>query len=83
MVPIRLVAEGLGAKIEWLEESRTVTIKSGSQTLSFTIGQLLEGMDAPATIINFRTLVPLRYVSENLGARVLWFADTRAIEIIK
>lgn len=83
MVPIRLIAEGLGAKVEWLEESRTVNIKSGSKTLSFAIGQLLEGMDTPATIINFRTMVPLRYVSENLGARVLWFADTRNIEIIK
>lgn len=83
MVPIRLIAEGLGAQVEWLEESRSVTINSGSKTLSFVIGQLLEGMDTPATILNFRTMVPLRYVSENLGARVMWFSDTRRIEIIK
>ncbi|NLT94778.1 MAG: DUF4430 domain-containing protein, partial [Clostridia bacterium] len=83
MVPIRLIAEGLGAKVEWLEDSRMVAIKSGPKTLSFAIGQLVEGMDTPAVILNLRTMVPLRYVSENLGARVLWFDDTKTIEIIK
>jgi len=83
MVPIRLIAEGLGAQVEWLKETNTVNIKSDSIIISLTIGQLLAGMDTPAMILNYRTMVPLRYISENLGARVMWFAATQTIEIIK
>lgn len=83
MVPIRLIAEALGAQVEWLEEINTVTIKLGAKTISFTIGELLTGMDTPAMMLNYRTMVPLRYISENLGARVMWFDETQKIEIIK
>ncbi len=37
----------------------------------------------PARIIEGRTMVPVRHVSEQLGATVTYFADTRKIEIIK
>lgn len=40
-------------------------------------------MDVPAMIENGRTLVPIRYVSENLGSNVLWFPSSKKIEIVK
>lgn len=39
--------------------------------------------DVPATIINGRTLVPVRAISENMGAEVFWDSDTQSIDIIK
>ncbi|MDR0469107.1 MAG: copper amine oxidase N-terminal domain-containing protein [Peptococcaceae bacterium] len=48
-----------------------------------TIGETAPGMDVPAMIINDRTMVPLRYVSEMLGCEVVWNPDTRSINITK
>ena len=39
-------------------------------------------LDAPAFIENSRTYLPLRFVSENLGATVSWDNDTRKVTIV-
>ncbi len=83
MVPIRMIAETLGAEVEWLAAQNTVTIEQEGKVISLAIGELLPGLDTPATIINGRTMVPLRYISENLGATVTWFGLTETIEIVK
>ncbi|MDN5322999.1 MAG: hypothetical protein PWQ67_1453, partial [Clostridia bacterium] len=83
MVPVRLIAETLGADVNWIDETRTVEIILKGKKLSLVIGENLPEMDTSATIVNNRTLVPLRYVSENLGANVMWFPSTRKIEIVK
>jgi hypothetical protein len=41
------------------------------------------GMEVPAMIINDRTMVPLRYISEALGCEVVWNPDTQTIDIVK
>ena len=87
LVPIRAVAEGLGFSVGWDEESRTVDI-SGINEIILTIdsgtasvnGEEVS-LDAPARIIDGRTLVPLRFVSENLGAEVSWDADSETVSI--
>lgn len=83
LVPIRVVAETLGAKVDWNNDTQTVTITLDGKVLTMTLGQLIEGMDVPAQAMNGRTLVPLRYVSEKLGAYVMWFGEAQRIEIIK
>ena len=40
-------------------------------------------MDVPARIVNSRTMVPVRFISEFFGARVSWDGATRSVEIIK
>ncbi len=79
MVPIRFVSEKLGAIVDWNEASRTVTIKSKATTLAMTIDSnavLQNGttgyMDTTAVIKQNRTMVPLRFISEYLGAKVDW-----------
>jgi hypothetical protein len=47
------------------------------------IGQTGPGLDVPAQIVNSRTMVPLRYISESLGADVQWFPESRSVEIKK
>ena len=75
LVPARAVFEaGLGAVVEWEEESRTVYIQYGDRHIFLLIGShiiivnghLME-MPIPAQIINGNTMIPLRAVAENLG----------------
>lgn len=69
--------------MEWREDTRTVGIKLDGRVLSLVIGQTGPGLDVPAQIVNDRTVAPLRYVSESLGAYVKWFPGERKIEIIR
>ena len=81
MVPLRFIAEALGAEVSWNGETRTAIVNLDDTTLYVTIGELTLGMDVPAVIINERTMAPLRYISESLGAEVDWDPDTGRIDI--
>ncbi|QZY54095.1 immunoglobulin-like domain-containing protein [Crassaminicella profunda] len=83
MIPIRFVAENLGADVKWIEKSKTIVINYEGKIFSMVIGKPIEGFDTSATISNNRTLVPLRYVSEKLGATVMWFPGEDGVKIIK
>jgi len=91
LVPLRFIAEALGAEVDWTPASAgrplIVHMTQGSQTLNIPIREITPelaalGMDVPAQIMNGRTLVPLRFISEFFGAVVSWDAATRGIEII-
>ena len=82
-VPIRFIAEKLGAQIEFLSETNQVSIKTPEKTIYLPIGRITAELTNPAIIIDGRTMVPVRYVSEQLGAIVNYFADSRRIEIVK
>jgi hypothetical protein len=83
MVPLRFIAESLGATVQWLEESRSVKIRLGEKLLQLVVEETVPGLDTPPTIKGGRVLVPLRFVSETLGARVTWFSSTQRIEIVR
>jgi len=75
MVPIRAVAEGLGATVNYA--NRTVSFSRGGKTVRLFVGSndaVVDGqsvtMSATPVIRNNRTYVPLRFVSENLGVTV-------------
>lgn len=79
LVPIRVVSEGLGAQVSWDNPSQTVTVKKGSVALkmvanktTYTKNGVNKTMDVPVKVIKNRTLVPIRVVSEDLGAGVQW-----------
>ncbi len=86
IVPVRFVATGLGAYVSWDGQTQTVTISKGSDTIKLTIGekqatkngQVLT-FDTSASIVNSRTMVPLRFVSEGLGAYVAWDGATKTV----
>ncbi|MBI2874675.1 MAG: hypothetical protein HYY09_06275 [Firmicutes bacterium] len=88
LVPMRAILEAVDAKVAWDAKTRTVTASKQGITLILTIGNgsaLVNGketpLDVPARILEGRTLVPLRFVSENLGERVTWNPETRTISI--
>ena len=88
IVPMRKIFEVLGASVDWSEETSTVTARKDKTEISLTIGSnimLKNGkkieLDVPAKVINDRTLVPIRAVSEGLGARVEWDEENQAVWI--
>jgi uncharacterized protein YbbC (DUF1343 family) len=88
MVPLRAIGEALGSDVHWDATGRTVTMKREEKTIVLTIGSrdlLVDGqersMDTVAVIKNSRTMVPVRFVSEFLGAQVHWDNLTRTVSV--
>jgi len=81
MVPLRIIAEALGADVGWNHNTQAVSIAQGGITLWLTIGTPLPGGMGTPVIVNARTFVPARYVSEMLGASVRWDPTNRAVYI--
>jgi len=88
LVPLRGIFEALGAEVQWDGATRTVTAVRDGTTVVLTIGAKTAHkngapvtLDVPAKIVSGRTLVPLRFVSESLGAGVRWVQETRTVVI--
>ena len=79
MLPVRFVAESVGADVSWNAEERIVTIVKDDVTLKLKIGDNAvykngERIDTEcgAEIANDRTMVPVRAVAEGFGLKVKW-----------
>ena len=90
MLPIRFIAERLGAKVDWINESRTVKITAENIDISLVIGESFAtvngekiALDSPSFIENDRTYLPIRFVSEKLGADVKWDETAQTVTITK
>ena len=83
LVPIRVITETLGGKADWNNKTHTVTLTINGKQLQMTIGQTIAGFDAAPIIHNNRTYVPIRYVAEALGAKVVWEEDAQQIIVTK
>ena len=88
LVPMRAIFEALGADVSWDDSSKTASAVLGKTGLEITVGanELYKNgskiaLDVPAVIVKDRTLVPIRAVSEGLGADVDWIADTKSVII--
>ncbi|MCL2619241.1 MAG: stalk domain-containing protein, partial [Defluviitaleaceae bacterium] len=83
LLPVRFVAQALGASVSWNDSTREVTLIQDGRSLTFAIGQTAPGMDVPAQINDDRTMVPLRFISEFFGASVTWHEAERTVEITR
>lgn len=88
LVPIRAISEAVGADVNWDSATQTVTISTSDKDISLkinstsaTVNNSKVTIDVPAKILNGRTLVPLRFVGESLGAKVDYDATERAVYI--
>jgi uncharacterized YkwD family protein len=88
MVPVRGVMEALGAEVNWNAKGGTVLIKKEDTTIRLTLGQKIAykndqgiSLSTVPQIIKYRTFVPLRFISESIGAAVSWEEQTRTIFI--
>ena len=88
MVPLRFRSEALGEKVDWKADTKSVIV--GDNKASLVIGEKeinangkKIAIDSPAVIKDSRTFVPLRAISEILGAKVDWESSTRSVKISK
>ncbi len=84
MIPARALFEEIGGTVTWDQTNYVVTINYNNQVIKLTINSktaLVDGiqktLDVPAQIVSNRTLIPLRFVSENLGFTVDYDSKTR------
>jgi len=82
MIPMRFIAGAFGASITWNDATQTQTISLNGRSFYITVGQPLPGGMGTARIVSDRLMVPLRYISEQLGAQVSWDESTRTCIIV-
>lgn len=88
MVPIRAVAEALGADVRWDQATQGITMKRAGTTVVMTLnsttatvdGMTIE-MDVAPYATDGRTLIPARYVAEFFGQNVGWDGNRRQVLI--
>lgn len=88
MVPFRSIFEALGASVSFDAETGTATGEKDGTTVSLQVGSstaLINGqsceIDAPPIEQDGRILVPLRFISEALGAQVAWDEDSQTASV--
>lgn len=88
IVPIRAVVENMGGSVEWDNESQTISIYRDDNIVELKINSeraYVNGeeytLDAVPVIINSRTFLPVRFVSEGLGFDVEWNESLQQITI--
>ena len=90
MLPVRYVAEALGASIAWDGATSTATLTTADTEIKITVGAASAtvngqavALDSPAFIENDRTYMPVRFVAETLGGTVAWDGATSTATITK
>lgn len=92
MVPVRAISQGLGAKVEWLPEDKSVTVTMtdgiGTTFIIMRVGSKIAyvnqnpvTLDTPPEIKNGTTFIPLRFVTENMGCSVEYESQSKTITI--
>lgn len=93
MVPVRAVMESMGAKVDYNNSSKGVTITMNGAVTSFTVGSdsyrvtvdgktTAEKMDCACYVTNDRTMVPVRFLAEASGYQVFWSEVFRTVVVV-
>lgn len=88
MVPLRFVGEAIGASLDWNAPEQRITFILYGRTIKLWVGKTSAmvndeqvSLAVAPMIVNGRTLVPVRFVSENLGSKVDWDGKLQRITI--
>ncbi|MBE7060071.1 MAG: trypsin-like serine protease [Ruminococcaceae bacterium] len=87
-VPMRKIFESLGATVTWDDDTKTVTGKKGDITINLTIDSKTmfkngnpKLLDVAPTLVESRTLVPVRAIAESFDCEVTWDNNTQSVYI--
>ena len=88
LIPVRCFFEKFDAKVSWVESTKQVVIENDDKSIILKIDDKTAyvnneavKLDVAPVIKNDRTLVPVRFISENLGYNVDWKDETRSVYI--
>lgn len=89
LVPMRAIFEKLGAKVDWDDSTKTAIAEKNGIVIKIQIDNniMKKGkedivLDVPAQLLNSRTLVPIRAISEAFGCKVDWLGEARTVAIV-
>lgn len=90
LLPVRAVVEEMGGTAAWNGDTQTVTlnynndeIKLVIDSLSATLNGAAQTLDTVPTIINNRTMLPIRFIAESFKFNVDWAEDSQTVTITK
>ena len=89
MVPLRIITEAFGAKVEWNQKERSVKIINSNTNIKVAIGKKMAVVNGISKLllcspqmVNETTMVPLRFISENFNAKVLFDGKSKEISVV-
>jgi len=89
LLPIRAVIEAMAGSVNWDAGEEKVSVTALDHSVDMWIGRkdmTVDGnnasIDISPEIINSRTMLPLRFVAENVGCMVEWIGTSREIVIV-
>lgn len=88
LVPVRVITEELGAEVDWEADTETIIIERDETIITFALDDTTvyvngeeQEIDVPSQLINDRTMVPLRFISEVFDESVSYIPETGDIDI--
>ncbi|MDD2483740.1 MAG: N-acetylmuramoyl-L-alanine amidase family protein [Eubacteriales bacterium] len=88
LVPYRALLEAMGAEVSWDEQTKMAAASLGSYNVQVTIDSktgfvngAIKEMEVPPRTIDGRTVIPLRFVLENLNCSVSFDDISRTVLI--
>lgn len=90
LVPIRAIIEAFGGVVGWEESTQSVLLTMEDDTIKLVINSNVaylnnntEILDVAPTVINGRTMLPIRFVAEGFNLGVAWDGYTQTVSIIR
>lgn len=90
LVPIRAIIEAFGGVVSWEESTQSVLLTMNDNAIKLVINSNeaylnnnAETLDVAPTIINARTMIPIRFVAEGFNLGVAWDHTTQTVSIIR
>lgn len=88
LVPLRAIFEAIDVSIDWDDSTKTVVSKKDDIIATLTVGSsvmLVNGkevfLDSPATIVDGRTMVPVRAISEAYNIKPSWQQSSKTVRL--
>ena len=90
LLPVRAVVEEMGGAVTWDADTRTVSLTYGDDEIRLIIDNTTayhndkpSTLEAAPTIINDRTMLPIRFIAESFKFDVAWDGETQIVTITK
>lgn len=90
LVPIRAIVEAFDGTAEWEEDTRSVLLHMEDDTIRLVIDSRVaylnneaQLLDTVPTVVNGRTMLPIRFVAEGFNLGVAWNNETRTVSVIR